>query len=173
MGETSRLAETETRLLVPGCLENFEKNFRSGLLCISSSKWSKPIKTFENHEKSKLFQSFSSWALHKPLVRMMKKILFSWFLNVFHRFWPCKRMGKHVFAGWNTQHRTTQYHPWKVLDGPETGWEVGGLESLILRRDSKWVVLLETRLSQIFPRKIWDWKWGFGIHHYIGVSAML
>ena len=28
------------------------------------------------------FLRFSSWALHEPLIHMMKKVLFSWFLNV-------------------------------------------------------------------------------------------
>ena len=50
------------------------------------------------------FLRFSSWALHEPLVRMMKKVLFSWFSNVFYHFRPCECMSKHAFAGWNTQH---------------------------------------------------------------------
>ena len=48
---------------------------------------------------------FSSCVLHEPLVHMMKKILFSSFSNVFYRFWPCKCMRKHAFAGRNTQIR--------------------------------------------------------------------
>ena len=42
-----------------------------------------------------------SWLTPK---RMMKKVLFSSFSNVFCCFRPCKRMLKHGFAGRNTQH---------------------------------------------------------------------
>ena len=40
--------------------------------------------------------------IHEPLIRIKKKVLFSWFSIVFHHFQPCKRMRKHVFAGQNT-----------------------------------------------------------------------
>ena len=43
---------------------------------------------------------------HEPLVRMMEKVLFSLFSNVFHPFQPCERMRKHEFAGRNTQQKT-------------------------------------------------------------------
>ena len=36
-----------------------------------------------------------------------EKGTFSWLLNVFHRFRPCERMRKHVFAGRNTQQQGT------------------------------------------------------------------
>ena len=55
-----------------------------------------------------IFLPYSSCALHEPLVRMMEKILFSLFSNVFDRFQPCQRMRKHVFAGRITQ----QWLPW-------------------------------------------------------------
>ena len=46
-----------------------------------------------------IFLPFSSCTLHEPLVRMMEKVLFSLFFNVFDRFRPCERMHKHEFAG--------------------------------------------------------------------------
>ena len=48
--------------------------------------------------------------LHEPLVCMMKKVLFPWFLNVFDHFRPCEHMRKHAFAGWNTQ----QWNEWEI-----------------------------------------------------------
>ena len=65
--------------------------------------WSK---TMKNIQKSwKLSHSFSSWALHESLIRMIVKVFFSWFSNVFHCFRPCECMQKHAFAGWNTQRK--------------------------------------------------------------------
>ena len=49
---------------------------------------------------------------------MMKKVLFSSFSNVFHRFLPCKGMHKHAFAGRNTQHLTftlIQFNRWQLF----------------------------------------------------------
>ena len=40
----------------------------------------------------------------------MKKVLFYWFLNVFDRFRPCKRMRKHALACRNTQQMTCCKH---------------------------------------------------------------
>ena len=63
------------------------------------------IRMVENDRKHKKmmkkvsFPRFSSCALHEPLIRMMEKVLFSSFSNVFYRFQPCERMRKHVFAG--------------------------------------------------------------------------
>ena len=59
-----------------------------------------------NRCATNFFLRFSSWALHEPLVRMMEKVLFSWFSNIFHRSRSCKRMRKHAFAGRNMQHRS-------------------------------------------------------------------
>ena len=58
------------------------------------------------HWPTNIFLHFSSGTLHESLVRMMKEVLLSRFLNVFNCFWPCKRMPKHGLAGQNTQHAT-------------------------------------------------------------------
>ena len=47
-----------------------------------------------NRWQTNFFLNFSSRALHEPLVRMMKKVLFPWFLNVFH--WACIRWSKYT-----------------------------------------------------------------------------
>ena len=56
-------------------------------------------KRWKHSKIIKNFLRFSSCALHEPLVHMIIKVLLSSFLNVFHRFRPCK----HAFAGQNTQ----------------------------------------------------------------------
>ena len=69
--------------------------------------------------------------IHEPLVRIKKKVLFSWFSNVFHHFQPCKRMRKHVFAGQNT----SRVHCF-----------VGGLSK---KADSNYSLLLEVCFLEI------------------------
>ena len=49
------------------------------------------------------FLRFSSCISHEPLVRMMERVLFSSFFNIFHSFQPCECMRKHAFPGQNTQ----------------------------------------------------------------------
>ena len=53
-----------------------------------------------NRWPTNFFLRFSSCVSHEPLVRMMEKVLFSWFFNVFYCFRPCD---VHAFAGRNTQ----------------------------------------------------------------------
>ena len=89
------------------------------MLCILTSKcmladaftWSKTWNKFENHKKV--------LALHELPVRMMDKVLFSWFLKVFHHFWTCERMCKHPFAGRNT------WHYRNVVELTISNWGVG------------------------------------------------
>ena len=60
--------------------------FRTANACLRMcSHGRKQWKTLKNHEKS-------SQTLHEPLIRMMEKVLFSRFSNVFHCLRPCKRI---------------------------------------------------------------------------------
>ena len=53
------------------------------LLGVNQLLWVTP-----NGWPTNFFLHFSSWAINEPLIRMMEKVLFSWFSNVFHRFLP-------------------------------------------------------------------------------------
>ena len=69
------------------CMKNSEENTS---ILVSASFWeSLPIP-----DQQTFFFVFSSQAFHKPLVRMMEKVLF----HDFHCFQPCKRMRKHAQA---------------------------------------------------------------------------
>ena len=69
---------------------------------------------------------------------------FWWFSSIFHRFWPCKLMCKHAFAGWNTQEplfRSSLY----LVSGT----------SLMQRRANLWILLLIINI--LIVRQLYQW----------------
>ena len=107
------------------------------MLCISTSKrmlahafaWLKTIKNDQKHSKIMKKVPFSS-CTREAHVRLMKKNE----EKSSYRFWPCKCMSKHAFAGRNTQHSCHR------SSGPNTGSNSGGrqikkhITSLIRRK---------------------------------------
>ena len=52
--------------------------------------------------KNSIFYHIFMWALHEPLVRKMKKVLFWSISSIFHCFWPCEHMR---WSKYTTVHR--------------------------------------------------------------------
>ena len=71
-----------------------------------------------------------AWALRESLVCTMKKELLRYFSSIFHRFRPCKRMRKHEFAGWNTQHLLVFVSEWAWGESLQRNWCVGSFQKV-------------------------------------------
>ena len=69
---------------------------------LSCAQWYS-LKNFITREANVLWKNFITQVL---FFKKAQCFFSSSFLSVFNRFWPCKHMRKHAFAGRNTQHVT-------------------------------------------------------------------
>ena len=109
---------------------------------------------FGSHSQSlpnKLFSSFFFMSLTWALIRMMEKVLFSWFSNVFYSFRPWKHVPNHVLAGQNTQQwvkhsRAKHEQAWV--------WALITQEFNLIRENAT-NIILSHKLSRMYTLKVY------------------